>query len=61
MLDLDEELEAFIQRGSICNENPFITSSTNALGFYPIYQTKDQSLAVKMVYKTLFYIFIETF
>ena len=41
--------------GSICNGNRFITPSTNALGFYIIYQTKDQSVAVKMVYKTLFY------
>ena len=35
--------------GSICNENPFITSSINALGFYAICQTKDQSVAVIMV------------
>ena len=27
--------------GSICNENPFITPSTNALGLYAICQTKD--------------------
>ena len=32
--------------GSICNENPFITSSTNALGFYAICLTKDQSVAI---------------
>ena len=42
--------------GSICNENTFITSSINALGFYVICQTKDQSVAVIMVYETLFYI-----
>ena len=40
--------------GSICNENPFITPFTNALGFYAICQTKDQSVVVKMVYETLF-------
>ena len=42
--------------GSTCNENPFITPYTNALGFYAICQTKDQSVAVIMVYKTLFYL-----
>ena len=42
--------------GSICNENTFITPSTNALGFYVICQTKDQSVAVKMVHETLFYL-----
>ena len=42
--------------GSICNENPFITPSINALGFYAICQTKDQSVAVIMVYETLFYL-----
>ena len=42
--------------GSICNENPSITPSTNVLGSYAICQTKDQSVAVKMVYKTLFYL-----
>ena len=41
--------------GSICNENPIITPSINALGFYAICQTIDQSVAVIMVYKTLFY------
>ena len=41
---------------AICNENPFITPSTNALGFYAVRQTKDQSVAVIMVHKTLFYI-----
>ena len=41
--------------GSICNENPFITPSTNEVGFYAIYQTKAQSVAVIMVHKTLFY------
>ena len=40
--------------GSICNENPLITPSTNALGFNAICQTKDQSVAVIMVHKTLF-------
>ena len=42
--------------GSICNENLYITPSINALGFYAICQTKDQSVAVKMVYETLFYL-----
>ena len=41
--------------GSICNENPFITPSTNTLGLYVICQTKDQSVTVKMVHETLFY------
>ena len=39
--------------GSICNENPFITPSTNALEFNVICQTKDQSVAVIMVHETL--------
>ena len=38
--------------GSICNENPFITPSTNAQGFNVICQTKDQSVANIMVHKT---------
>ena len=38
--------------GSICNENPIITPSINALGFSAICQPKDQSV----VYKTLFYL-----
>ena len=42
--------------GSICNENPFITPSTNVLGLNAICQTKDQSVAVIMVHKTLFYL-----
>ena len=42
--------------GSICNENPLITSSTTALGFNAICQTKDQSVAVIMVHETLFYL-----
>ena len=42
--------------GSICNENPFITPSTNAVGFNVICQTKDQNVAVKMVHETLFYL-----
>ena len=42
--------------GSICNENPCITPSINALGCYAIYQTKDQSVALIMVYETLFYL-----
>ena len=40
--------------GSICNENSFITPSTNALGFYAIYQTKDQNVAGMMVHEALF-------
>ena len=47
---------AIYEGGSICNENPFITPSKNALGFYAICQTKDQSGAVMMVHKTLFYL-----
>ena len=39
-----------IREGSICNENPIMTPSINALGFYAIWQTKDQSVAVIMVY-----------
>ena len=42
--------------GSICNENSIITPSINALGFSAICQTKDQSVVVIMVYKTLFYL-----
>ena len=42
--------------GSICNENQFITPSTNALGFNAICQTKDQSVAVIMVHEILFYL-----
>ena len=42
--------------GSICNENPFITPSTNVLGFNAICQTKDQSVAVIMVHEILFYL-----
>ena len=38
------------------NENVFITPSTNALGFYTICQTKDQSLALQMVHQPLFYL-----
>ena len=46
----------YYEGGSICNENPFITPSTNALGSYAICQTKDQSVAVIMVYEILFYL-----
>ena len=42
--------------GSKCNENPFITPSPNALGFYAICQMKDQSIAILMVQETLFYL-----
>ena len=42
--------------GSICNENPFITPSTNALRFYAICLRKDQNFAVIMVHETLFYL-----
>ena len=42
--------------GSLCNENPFRTPSTNALGFYAICQRKDQSVAIIMVHETLFYL-----
>ena len=43
--------------GSICNENPFITPSQNALGFYVICQMKDQSIVFIMVQESLFYLF----
>ena len=46
----------YYEGDSICNENPFITSSTNELGLYAIYKTKDQSVAVVMVHETLFYL-----
>ena len=36
---------------SICNENASITPFTNALGFYTIYQTRDQSLAFQTEHK----------
>ena len=42
--------------GSLCNENPCITPSINALGFYAICQTKDQSVTLIKVYETLFYL-----
>ena len=42
--------------GSICNENPSITPSTNELGFNAISQTKDKSVVVLMVHETLFYL-----
>ena len=42
--------------GSIYNENPFIAPSTNALGFYVICQTKNQSVAVIMVHETLIHL-----
>ena len=42
--------------GSICNENTFITPSPYALGFYTIFKTKDQSIALHMVYKPLCYL-----
>ena len=45
-----------LRGGSICNENPFITPSTNAFGFCAICQTKDQSVGVIMVHETLFYL-----
>ena len=44
--------------GSICNENPLITPSINALEFYAICQMKDQSVAFIIVYETLFYLSI---
>ena len=45
-----------IRGGSICNENPFITPSTNVLGLYALCQTKDQSVAIIMVHETLFHL-----
>ena len=53
---IDGDVPHSTRGGSICNENPFITSSTNALGFYAICQIKDQSIAFIMVQETLFYI-----
>ena len=50
------KLKGQLRGGSICNENPFITSSRNTLGLYAILQTKDQSVAVIMVHETLFYL-----
>ena len=52
----DCRLSGVVRGGSICNENPFITPSTDSLGFYAICQTKDQSVAVIMVQETLFYL-----
>ena len=49
-------LQEAYEGGSICNENPVITPSTNALGHYAICQTKDQSIAVIMVQETHFYL-----
>ena len=46
---------AAYEGGSICNENPIITPSIAELGFCGICQTKDQSSAVIMMYKTIFY------
>ena len=40
----------------MCNENPFITPSTNVLGFWAICQLKVQSVTVIMVCETLFYL-----
>ena len=48
--------ETIYEGGSICNETPVITPSTNGLGLYAICQTKDQSIAVVMVQETLFYL-----
>ena len=53
---VSQEFTLLILGSSICNENPFITPSTNAIGFYVICQTKDQSVTVKMVHETLFYL-----
>ena len=45
-----------LRGGSICNVNPYITPSKNALGFNAICQAKDQSVAVLMMHETLFYL-----
>ena len=50
------EIVRVYEGGSICNENPSITPSTNALGCYAICQTKDQSVADIMVHETLFHL-----
>ena len=42
--------------GSICNENPFITPSTNRVRILSRMPNVDQSVAVKMVHETLFYL-----
>ena len=54
---LIEHTLVIYEGGSICNENLFITPPTKALGSYAICQTKDQSVAVKMVHETLFYLY----
>ena len=54
-MTLESKVKTTYEGGSICNENPFITPSTKALGFNAICQTKDQSVAVIMVHETLFH------
>ena len=56
LLTLKAHNHKMYEGGSICNENPLITPSTNALGFNAIRQTKDQSVAVIMEHETLFYL-----
>ena len=57
-MKLDNIMEKFkaYEGGSICNENPFITPSTNALRFNAICQTKDQSFGDIFVHEKLFYL-----
>ena len=53
---LSKQAVMMCEGGSICNENPFITSFTNALGFHAICQTQDQIVAFIMVHEILFYL-----
>ena len=55
--EVRKKFNTVYEGGSICNKNPFITPSTNVLGFNAICQTKDQGVTVIMVHKTLFYLF----
>ena len=55
-VDAYQSLSSIYEGGSICNENPFITPSINALEFNVICQMKDQSVVSIMVYETLFYL-----
>ena len=56
LVEMHCESHRMYEGGSKCNENPFITPSSNALGFYAICQTNDQSIAFIIVQETLFYL-----
>ena len=47
-------LKKLYEGGSICNENPFITPSTNALGSYAICQRKIKASPLKWCMKHYF-------